>query len=153
METTMVTKKPQNILSIEIGGTNVKIIDKEHKEPIKIPSGLTMTPSLMVKEIKKATAGWTYTVIAMGYPGPVKNHQPQLEPHNLAKGWVKFDFEKAFGMPVRVINDAAMQALGSYESGNMLFLGLGTGLGSALVVGGVLVPLELAHLPYKHGKS
>lgn len=110
-----------------------------------------MTSSAMVKAVKEATAKWKYTRVSMGYPGPVVDGHPLLEPFNLAPGWVGFDFEKAFGCPLKVINDAAMQALGSYEGGRMLFLGLGTGLGAALILHGELEPLELAHLPYKNG--
>lgn len=107
----------------------------------------------MVSDVLRAVAGWRYDVISMGYPGPVLHHQPVVEPHNLGLGWVGFDFRKAFHRPVKIINDAAMQALGSYHGGRMLFLGLGTGLGSALIVDGTLQPLELAHLPYKHGRT
>lgn len=148
----MAAAKGSNILVIDIGGTHVKVLDQRHKEPVKIVSGSTMTPRKMVAEVKKATSGWNYTAVAIGYPGPVVHGKVVLEPHNLARGWVGFDFHKAFGRPVKVVNDAAMQALGSYEGKRMLFLGLGTGLGSALIVDGLLEPLELAHLPYKkHG--
>ena len=123
------------------------------REPIKIPSGPRMTPRVMVREVREATTDWKYDTVSIGYPGPVLNNHPRLEPWNLGKGWLRFDFRKAFGRPVRIINDAAMQALGSYEGGNMLFLGLGTGLGSAMIREGVLIPLELAHLPYRHGLS
>jgi hypothetical protein len=114
-----------------------------------------MTPKVMVAAVKKAVAGagWTFTAVSLGYPGPVSHGRPLTEPHNLGPGWVGFDFEKAFGCPVKVVNDAAMQALGSYEDGRMLFLGLGTGLGSAFIVDGVLEPMELAHLPYKKGRT
>jgi len=142
-----------NILVIDIGGTNVKILATGQKEPIKIPSGATMSAQKMVDEVKKAAAKWKYTAVSIGYPGPVLHGQPVAEPHNLAKGWVGFDFAKGFGHPVKMVNDAAMQALGSYDSGRMLFLGLGTGLGSALVVDGVLEPMELAHLPFKKGRT
>jgi polyphosphate glucokinase len=107
----------------------------------------------MVKAVKEAVADWRYEVVTIGYPGPVENNAPAREPHNLAAGWCKFDFERAFGRPVRMINDAAMQALGAYHRGKMLFLGLGTGLGSALIVDGTIIPLELAHLPYRHGRT
>jgi polyphosphate glucokinase len=110
-----------------------------------------MTPKRMVAGVLKAVKGWKFDVVAMGYPGPVVHNRPIAEPHNLARGWVGFDFEVAFGCPVRVINDAAMQALGSYKGGRLLFLGLGTGLGSAMIVNGELAPLELAHLPYRKG--
>jgi polyphosphate glucokinase len=138
-----------NVLVVDVGGTHVKILvtgETEHREFV---SGPTMTPTDMVAGIEKAAEGWHYDVVAMGYPGPVLRGNPVAEPHNLGKGWVGFDFEAAFKCPVKIINDAALQALGSYRGGRMLFLGLGTGLGSALIVDGVLEPLELAHLPYK----
>ncbi|MDB4874935.1 MAG: hypothetical protein JWM41_1381 [Gemmatimonadetes bacterium] len=112
-----------------------------------------MTPRVMVNDVHEATAGWTYDVVSIGFPGPVRNGRPAREPWNLGKGWVGFNFKKALGRPVRLINDAAMQALGSYAGRNMLFLGLGTGLGSTMIRNGALIPLELAHLPYKNGKS
>jgi len=141
------------ILVVDIGGTNVKVYATAHLEPLKIPSGPKMTPEKMVKEVRQATAEWEYEVVSIGYPGPVVHGKPFHDPANLGPGWVGFDFEKAFGCPVKIVNDAAMQALGSYRGGRMLFLGLGTGLGSALIVDGVLEPTELAHLPYKHGKT
>ncbi len=141
------------ILVLDIGGTNVKAYATGHLEALKIPSGPKMTPKKMVKEIKEATADWEYAAVSIGYPGPVLHGKPVHDPANLGPGWVGFDFKKAFGHPVKIINDAAMQALGSYRGGRMLFLGLGTGLGSALIVDGVLEPMELAHLPYKHGLS
>jgi polyphosphate glucokinase len=107
----------------------------------------------MVRGVKAATRGWTYDVVSIGYPGPVRDDRPLREPHNLGRGWVRFDFARAFGTPVRMINDAAMQALGSYDGGRMLFLGLGTGLGSAVVDEGRVEPLEIAHLPYKKGRT
>jgi polyphosphate glucokinase len=146
-------KKHSSILVIDVGGTNVKILASGQKTPIKIPSGETMSAAKMVAEVRKAAAKWKYTAISIGYPGPVLHNQPVSEPHNLASGWVGFDFSKAFGCPVKMVNDAAMQALGSYEGGRMLFLGLGTGLGSALVVDDILEPMELAHLPYKKGRT
>ncbi len=141
------------ILVIDIGGTNLKVYGTGHLEAIKIPSGPAMTPKKMVKAVREATAGWNYAAVSMGYPGPVLHGKPVHDPANLGKGWVGFDFAKAFGCPVKIINDAAMQALGSYRGGRMLFLGLGTGLGSALIVDGVLEPMELAHLPYRHGRT
>jgi polyphosphate glucokinase len=138
-----------NVLVIDVGGTHVKILvtgETEHREFV---SGPTMTPADMVAGVQKAAEDWKYDVISMGYPGPVLRGKPLAEPHNLGKGWVGFDFEAAFGRPVKVINDAALQALGSYRGGRMLFLGLGTGLGSALIVDGILEPMELGHLPYK----
>jgi polyphosphate glucokinase len=146
-------KKHTNILVIDVGGTNVKILATGQKEPIKIPSGATMTAQDMVDQVRKAAGNWKYTAVSIGYPGPVLHGQAVSEPHNLAGGWVGFDFAKAFGCPVKMVNDAAMQALGSYDGGRMLFLGLGTGLGSALVVDGVLEPMELAHLPFKKGRT
>jgi polyphosphate glucokinase len=138
-----------NVLVIDVGGTHVKILVTGEKEHREFASGPTMTPSEMVAGVEKAAEGWTSEAIAMGYPGPVLRGKPVAEPHNLGKGWVGFDFEGAFKKPIKIINDAALQALGSYRGGRMLFLGLGTGLGSALVVDGILEPLELAHLPYK----
>ncbi len=146
-------KQPHKILVIDVGGTHVKILATGQKESRKIDSGPKMTARLMVQAVKKLAKDWPYDTVALGYPGPVVHGRPLHEPANLGGGWVGFDFRKAFGHPVRVINDAAMQALGSYKGGRMLFLGLGTGLGSALVVDGVLEPLELAHLPYKKGKT
>jgi len=146
-----VTKKQPIILVVDVGGTNVKIHAGKQKEPVKIPSGPKMTARQMVAAVRKAAAGWKYTAVSIGYPGPVLHDKPVTEPHNLGSGWVRFDYQKAFGCPVKLVNDAAMQALGSYEGGRMLFLGLGTGLGSALIVEGVLEPLELAHLPFKKG--
>ncbi len=139
------------ILVVDVGGTNVKVLVSGRRVPIKIPSGPGLTPQGMVRAVREVTGDWKYDAVSIGFPGPVKNGRPTQEPWNLGKGWVRFDFRRAFGRRVRIINDAAMQALGSYARGNMLFLGLGTGLGSAMVRGGVLVPLELAHLPYKRG--
>jgi len=141
------------VLVIDVGGTHVKVLASGHRVPRKIPSGPSMTAREMVKEVKKATADWRYDAIAIGYPGPVLHGRPVSEPHNLGEGWVRFDFGKAFGKPVKLMNDAAMQALGSYSSGRMLFLGLGTGLGAAMIVDGVVEPTELAHLPYKNGHT
>ena len=141
------------MLVIDIGGTHVKVYSTGRLSEAKIESGPTMTPKRLVKAVRAATEGWSYDVVSIGYPGPVVHGRPLRDPINLAKGWVGFDFRKAFGRPVKVLNDAAMQALGSYRGGRMLFLGLGTGLGSALIVDGVLEPLELAHLPYKKGKT
>jgi polyphosphate glucokinase len=112
-----------------------------------------MTARDMVDGVRRATAGWEYSAVALGYPGPVIRNRPVEEPHNLGKGWVGFDYGKAFRRPVRIVNDAALQALGSYRGGRMLFLGLGSGLGSTLIVEGILHPLELAHLPYRNGKT
>jgi len=139
------------ILVIDIGGTNVKVLATGQKERRRFPSGPGMTPRRMVNGVKKLVADWKYDVVSIGYPGISVNGRISEEPHNLASGWVRFNFRAAFKRPVRIINDAAMQALGSYRKGTMLFLGLGTGLGSALVAQGVVVPMELAHLSYKKG--
>lgn len=142
---------PLKILVIDIGGTHIKAIATGHRTKIRFPSGPTLTPARMVKQILKATETWEYQAVSIGYPGPVVDGQPARNPYNLGGGWIRFDFKKAFGRPVRILNDAAMQALGSYDGGRMLFLGLGTGLGSAMIGGGSLDPLELAHLPYRRG--
>ena len=138
-----------NILVIDVGGTHVKILASGEKDKREIDSGPTLTAREMVSSVKKLADGWEYDVVSIGYPGPVLHDRPMAEPYNLGKGWRGFDFAAAFKLPVKVINDAAMQALGSYEGGKMLFLGLGTGLGSTLIVDGVVQPMELAHLPYK----
>jgi predicted NBD/HSP70 family sugar kinase len=143
----------KNVLVIDVGGTHVKVGSTDHQDLVKIESGPTMTPAMMVAGVKKVAEGWKYDAVAIGYPGPVLHGLPVAEPHNLGFGWVGFDFKKAFNKPVKLVNDAAMQALGSYEGGRMLFLGLGTGLGSAMVVDGMLEPMELAHLPYKKGRT
>lgn len=143
----------RKILVIDVGGTNVKVLAKGQKEARKFPSGKELTPTHMVQGVLHVTKDWKYDVVSIGYPGPVVNNQALLEPKNLARGWVGFDFAAHFHRPVKLINDAAMQALGSYEGGRMLFLGLGTGLGSALIVDRVIAPMELAHLPYKKGKT
>jgi len=143
----------KKILVIDVGGTNVKVLVTGQKEPVKIPSGPKMTARKMVNDVRKAAAGWEYSAVSIGYPGPVIHGHPLSEPHNLGSGWVGFDFKKAFGRPVRIVNDAAMQALGIYKGGRMLFLGLGTGLGSAMIVDGLLEPMEVAHLPYKKGRT
>jgi polyphosphate glucokinase len=143
----------KKVLVIDVGGTNLKVALGHHKRRIKIPSGPEMTAAEMVAAVKQATTGWSYDVVSLGYPGPVREGQPTEEPRNLGHGWVGFDYQGAFGKPVRILNDAALQALGSYEGGRMLFLGLGTGLGSALVVEGVPLPLELAHLPYRNERT
>ncbi len=139
------------ILVIDVGGSNIKALATGHKLPVKIPSGPELTAKEMVRSVRKAVAGWKYSAVSIGYPGIVKHGKPVAEPINIGRGWIGFDFERAFGCPVKVINDAAMQALGSYRGGIMLFLGLGTGLGTALIADGVLVPMEIAHLPYKNG--
>jgi polyphosphate glucokinase len=146
-------KQQKNILVIDVGGTNIKVLATGQKNPAKIPSGPKMTAQKMVKEVRDATKDWNYSVISIGYPAPVVHGHPLSEPHNLGSGWVGFDFRKAFGRPVKIVNDAAMQALGIYRGGRMLFLGLGTGLGSAMIVDGILEPMEVAHLPYKKGRT
>jgi polyphosphate glucokinase len=143
----------RKVLVIDVGGTNVKLFAKGQKEPLKIPSGPSMTASKMVSVVKHSVKDWDFNCISLGYPGPIINGHPLREPHNLGGGWMRFNFQKAFGCPVKVTNDAAMQALGSYEGGRMLFLGLGTGLGSAMIVDGILEPMELAHLVFKKGKT
>jgi polyphosphate glucokinase len=141
------------VLVIDVGGTHVKLLASGRKTRVEIPSGPSFTAAKMVSDVRKLTKSWDYSAVSIGYPGPVTHDHPIAEPHNLAQGWVGFDFRKAFGLPVRLINDAAMQALGSYEGGRMLFLGLGTGLGSAMIVDGILEPMELGHLPYKKGRT
>jgi predicted NBD/HSP70 family sugar kinase len=139
------------ILVIDVGGAHVKVLATGHKKSVKFSSGSKMTPARMVAGVRAATVGWEYDAVSIGYPGPVVHGRPISEPHHLGSGWVGFDFKKSFGRPVIIVNDAAMQALGSYQGGRMLFLGLGTGLGSAMIVDNVLEPMELAHLPYKKG--
>jgi len=138
-----------NVLVIDIGGTHVKILATGQDEHREFVSGPTLTPQQMSAGVKKLAREWKYDVISMGYPGLVLHGRVVAEPHNLGRGWVHFDYRAAFGRPVKIINDAAMQALGSYKGGKMLFLGLGTGLGSALIVDGIVEPMELGHLPYK----
>jgi polyphosphate glucokinase len=141
------------VLVIDVGGTNVKVLATGQAKSRKIPSGPELTPGPMLEQVLRVTHDWAYDVVSMGYPGPVVQGKPAVEPKNLGSGWVGFDFAAAFGRPVKIINDAAMQALGSYQGGQMLFLGLGTGLGSALVIPGGVASLELAHLPYKKGQT
>jgi polyphosphate glucokinase len=140
-----------NVLVVDVGGTHIKILATGETEPRKIPSGPSLTARQMVSDVRKAIGKSNYDVVSIGYPGPVLRNHPIAEPHNLGRGWVGFNFEKAFGRRLRLVNDAAMQALGSYKRGKMLFLGLGTGVGSALVVDGIVEPMELGHLPYKKG--
>ena len=143
----------RRVLVVDVGGTNVKLRASDWPEREKFASGKGMGPLGMVAGVREALAGRPFDVVALGYPGPVVAGRPARDPHNLAAGWVGFDFEAAFGVPVRTLNDAAMQALGNYRGGRMLFLGFGTGLGSAMVADGVVIPLELAHLPYRHGRT
>ena len=141
------------ILVVDVGGTHIKVLATGHKRPLKIPSGPDMTPRVMVRRVLAATRNWKFDAVSIGYPGAVVHGKPVNDPHNLGRGWVGYNFKKAFGRPVKIVNDASMQALGGYKRGRMLFLGLGTGLGSALIVDGVLEPMELAHLPYKKGRT
>ena len=138
-----------NVLAVDVGGTHVKILATGQDESREFPSGPTLTPRQMAAGVKKLAGNWKYDAVAMGYPGPVLRNRPVAEPHNLGPGWVAFDYEAAFGCPTKVINDAAMQALGGYKGGRMLFLGLGTGLGTAMIVDGIVEPMELGHLPYR----
>jgi polyphosphate glucokinase len=149
----MKPKRHKRVLAIDIGGSHVKMRVFGRREMRQFDSGPTLTPRQMVARVHEVTGDWTYDAVSIGYPGIVRHGKLVAEPHNLGKGWVGFDFRKAFGRPTHIINDAAMQAVGSYEGGRMLFLGLGTGLGSAMIVDGVVAPMELAHLPYKKGRS
>src|SRR5215470_9784554 len=139
------------VLVVDIGGTSVKMLTSGQDERRTFPSGRTLTPQRMVAEAKRLPQDWKYDVVSIGYPGLVAGNRPLAEPRNLGRGWVAFNFESAFQCPVKVVNDAVMQALGSYKGGKMLFLGLGTGLGSAMIVDGIVEPMELGHLPYKKG--
>jgi len=141
----------KHILAIDIGGNTVKVLVSGEQEPRSFPSGPTLTARQMADGVRKLTEDWKYDAVSIGYPGRVRDNKIIAEPVNLGSGWVNFDFQKAFGVPVRILNDAAMQALGSYKGGKMLFLGLGTGLGTALIVDGALLPMELGHMPYKTG--
>jgi len=141
----------RRVLVLDVGGTSVKVLASGQGESRSIPSGPTLTPRRMVTRVKKLVADWPYDVVSIGYPGPVLHGRPVADPHNLGRGWVGFDFAQAFGCPVKIVNDAALQALGCYQGGKMLFLGLGTGLGSAMIVEGIMEPMELAHLPYRKG--
>jgi polyphosphate glucokinase len=141
------------VLVVDVGGSHVKMLTSGRRVPVRFDSGAHLTPARMVHGVKEATKDWTYDAVTIGYPGPVVHGRILGDPHNLGHGWTHYDFAKGFGKPVRIVNDAAMQALGSYEGGRMLFLGLGTGLGTALVDDGHLHAMELAHLPYKKGKT
>src|ERR1700685_2000689 len=138
-----------NVLAVDVGGTHVKILASGQKERREFASGPKLNAKQMVDRVKELAKDWKYDHVSMGYPGPVLHNRPVAEPHNLGRGWLGFSFAAAFGLPVKIINDAAMQALGSYKGGKMLFLGLGTGLGSAMIVDGIIEPMELGHLPYK----
>jgi polyphosphate glucokinase len=137
------------VLVVDVGGTRVKVLATGQKQSREFPSGPKLTPRQMVAGVKKLARDWKYDAISIGYPGVVMGNRPVADPYNLGRGWAGFDFEAAFKRPVKVINDAAMQALGSYKRGKMLFLGLGTGLGSAMVLDGIVEPMELGHLPYR----
>jgi len=143
------------VLSIDVGGSHAKILATglPREQERRIESGPHLGPAEMIAAVQELARGWSFEAISIGFPGPVRDGRPAREPWNLGTGWVGYDFEAAFGCPTRVVNDAAMQALGSYAGRSMLFLGLGTGLGTALVASGLLVPLELAHLPYRKGRS
>jgi polyphosphate glucokinase len=140
-----------NVLVVDVGGTHVKVLATGQNAAREFPSGPTLTAEQMVAGVKKLTEDWTYDAVTIGYPGPVINNRPLTDPWNLGPGWRGYDFAAAFKCPVKVVNDAVMQALGSYEGGKMLFLGLGTGLGSTMIVDGIVEPMELGHLPYKKG--
>jgi len=140
-----------NVLVVDVGGTHVKILATGQKQSREFPSGPTLTAKQMVAGVKKLAGNWKYNAVSIGYPGPVIRNRPLAEPHNLGRGWMGYDFKAAFKRPVKVVNDAAMQALGSYRRGKLLFLGLGTGLGSTLIADGIVEPMELGHLPYKKG--
>jgi polyphosphate glucokinase len=150
-------RRTRRVLAIDIGGSHVKVLLSGMKPgrdaERRMDSNPALTPAQMIRGVRAMTQGWSFDAVAMGYPGVVSHGQPSVEPHNLGRGWVKFDYAKALGKPVRIINDAAMQAIGSYEGGRMLFLGLGTGLGSAMILNGVIAPMELGHLPYRKDHS
>lgn len=140
-----------NILVVDVGGTHVKVLATGRSERREIPSGPTLMPRRMVASVRTLVADWSYEAVSMGYPGPVLHGRPVAEPHNLGRGWIGFDYRAAFGKPVKIVNDAVLQALGNYKKGKMLYLGLGTGLGSTMIVDGIVEPMELGHLPYKKG--
>src|SRR5215469_11050844 len=151
-------KKPKRksrptILAIDVGGTHVKVMTNKDRIKREFASGPDLSARMMVRKVKALTRDWSYDVVSLGYPGPVIRNRPLTEPYNLGTGWTGFNFERAFDRPTQVVNDALMQALGSYEGGRMLFLGLGTGLGSAMIIDGVLAPMELGHLPYRKGRT
>ena len=146
-------QSPVKPLVIDVGGTNVKLLASGRRIPLKIPSGPNLTPGQMVRDVKRATRDWKFDAVSIGVPAPVMHGRALREPSNLGPGWVRYSFERAFGKPVKLINDAAMQALGSYDGGHMLFLGLGTGLGVAAIHDGHIDPMEIGHLPYKDGKT
>lgn len=149
MRAAMAARAPKRVLAIDVGGSHVKILATGQAEPRRLRSGPRMSAAAMCAGVQQLADGWAFDAVAIGYPGVVRADQPVNEPHNLGRGWVGFDYAGAFGKPVRMVNDAAMQALGAYRGGKMLFLGLGTGLGTALVVPDLVLPMELAHLPYR----
>jgi polyphosphate glucokinase len=149
----MLRKAQRRVLAIDVGGSHVKTRVSGQSETREFESGPTLTPARLVARVRRLARDWKYDVVSIGYPGVVVHGKIATEPFNLGRGWVGFDFRKAFGRPTALMNDAAMQAIGSYEGGRMLFLGLGTGLGSALIVDGTVAPMELAHLPFKRGRS
>lgn len=143
----------KNVLVVDVGGSHIKVQSSARRTRAKVDSGPDLTPGQMLDRVLGATEGWRYDVVSIGYPGPVVRSRITREPHNLGRGWTRFDFEGAFGCPVRIINDAAMQAIGSYQGRRMLFLGLGTGLGTTLIRDNIVIPLEIAHLPYEDGET
>jgi predicted NBD/HSP70 family sugar kinase len=145
--------RPRRILVVDIGGTHVKFRLGPHGAEVSFPSGPRMTPARMMRQIRKLARGLEFDAVSIGYPGVVFHGRIAGEPHNLGRGWVGYDFARAFGKPVRLLNDAAMQAIGSYQGGRMLFLGLGTGLGATLIIDGVVEPTEVGHMPYKDGRT
>jgi polyphosphate glucokinase len=149
----MKPKKKQRVLAIDVGGSHVKVRVSNRRDVRQFESGPLMSAGRMVAGVLELVGDWKYDVVSIGYPGIVIHGKIVIEPHNLGRGWVGFDFRRAFGRPTRVINDAAMQAIGSYQGGRMLFLGLGTGLGSAMIVDGVVESMELAHMNYKKGRT
>ncbi|RAZ74842.1 ROK family protein [Mesorhizobium atlanticum] len=150
---TTATSSEPIVLSIDVGGSHVKILTSAGGEMRRVPSGPSLTPDKVVASVRDLAEGLNFDVISMGYPGPVSDNKPSLDPFNLGKGWNGYDFTAAFGKPVKLVNDALMQAIGSYDGGRMLFLGLGTGLGAAMIIRNVGQPMELAHLPYKKGAT
>ena len=147
------SERAVKVLVLDVGGTHVKVFAAGHPVPVRIDSGTSMTARKMVKDVKRVTADWNYDAVSIGFPGPVVHGRPVAEPRNLGSGWVGFDFQKAFGRPVKVANDAVLQAIGDYHGGRMLFLGFGTGLGTAMIIDGVIEPMEFGHLPYKKGRT
>ena len=141
------------VLVIDVGGNNVKLYHDASGATVRFPSGRDLTPEKLVAGVAEATSGWRFDRVTVGCPGPVKDDRLVVEPHNLGPGWTAFELAKAFHVPAQLVNDAVMQAIGSYEGGKMLFLGLGTGLGAALVAEGAAIPLEVAHLPYRKNRT